>query len=152
MFILLNTPKQLIPQANFLVVGFEWERNLEMEVDELKTALNKTIKHEMVCKNCAHKNVCKLIDTDNSPCAEYLNNGSHEIYGHIYDMFEPIFKWLKKHYPSGGVRFVVEQNKAQMYLEHGVSVYSKELKNMCCVDKSLLTHMEVGQEETKNNE
>lgn len=49
-------------------------------------------------------------------------------YGDIYEMFEPIFQWIKEHYPSGGY-FIVDHNSAKFYCPHILSVYSKELTN-----------------------
>ena len=37
-----------------------------------------------------------------------------ETYGKIYELFEPIFKWIQKYYPSGAF-FVVDSDAAKLY-------------------------------------
>lgn len=92
------------------------------------------------CTRCSHKEVCSLKDKyeknyieTHDFCKHFIDSIGYKTYSSIYDMFLPIFDWLKYHYPSGEARFIVEQNKAQMVLEHGVSAFSKEIR-MCSED------------------
>ena len=36
------------------------------------------------------------------------------MYNEIYDLFEPIFNWIQKHYPSGAF-FIVDSDSAELY-------------------------------------
>lgn len=84
-----------------------------------------------MCKECSHKNVCKKRDEFEKTlniCEDFQNARNNEIYGNIYDMFQPIFDWLQKHYPSGEVFFIVKHRTAQMYQEYKVCAFDKQLK------------------------
>lgn len=91
-------------------------------------ALQSLISKTVYCSKCLHKEVCKKIDEEVSDCKDFMNSCDHTIYGNVYDMFQPIFDWLKFHYPAGEVKFVVDNNTAKMFLEHGPLAISKELK------------------------
>lgn len=80
-----------------------------------------------MCKECVKYDVCKLKDADNfeSDCKHFQNAMNYKRYGNIHDMFQPIFDWLKFHYPAGEVHFLVDGDQAMMIQEHGTSVFNK---------------------------
>lgn len=100
---------------------------MEIETEKLNEEIGKFAHEMFMCNACVHKNVCKLKGSAEK-CDDYLCVKNPKEYSHIYEMFEPIFGWLKTHYPAGGVRFVVDSNSAIMIQEHGVSVFSKEIR------------------------
>lgn len=82
------------------------------------------------CKSCAHNNVCKKIEERKDTtelCTDFLNAGNYKTYGNIYDMFQPIFDWIEFHYPSHDVKFIVDYASAQMYIEHKVYAFKKNM-------------------------
>lgn len=100
----------------------------EEEIKEMQDKIGGFCRRFIMCESCAHKNVCKKIEDKKEKCDDFLNGGAYKVYGNIYDMFQPIFDWIKVHYPAGEVKFVVDYNSAKMYQEHGPFVVSKELK------------------------
>ena len=40
--------------------------------------------------------------------------GKTIMYNEIYDLFEPVFNWIQKHYPSGAF-FIVDSDSAELY-------------------------------------
>lgn len=49
-------------------------------------------------------------------------------YDKINELFEPIFQWIKEHYPDGAY-FLVDKNSAKLYASEMYTVYSEEIKN-----------------------
>lgn len=49
-------------------------------------------------------------------------------YDKINELFEPIFQWIKEHYPDGAY-FLVDKNSAKLYANETHTVYSEEIKN-----------------------
>lgn len=82
-----------------------------------------------MCNDCVKSDVCNLKGTkDMEPvCKHFQNAMNYKRYGNINDMFQPIFDWLKFHYPHGEVYFFVENNRAMMLQEHGPCAFSKEI-------------------------
>lgn len=104
------------------------QNNIDPKIKEIAQGIHDIFS---MCSKCAHKNVCKYIqerDHFQSTCEDYLSSNNPKIYGNIYSMFEPVFKWIQHHYPSEDVKFVVERHGAQMYLPHGVFASSEALK------------------------
>lgn len=91
--------------------------------------IGKAIKQMVLCKKCLHRDVCGLKDSEEQSCDDFLSDGNYKNYGSIYSLFDPIFSWLKFHYPAGDVKFLVDSTSAIMYLEHGVAAYSEEIRN-----------------------
>ena len=84
-----------------------------------------------MCKECKHKKVCKNreeFEKTLEVCENFDNENKPKTYGNIYSMFDPIFEWIKTHYPSGEVKFWVDSRSAIMFHEHKVSVYDKEIR------------------------
>lgn len=105
----------------------ETENNITLE--EIKKSAMQILS---LCRKCKHNDVCKYLqerEGQAEPCKDFLNAGDYKTYGNIYSFFQPIFDWLNCHYPSGDVRFVVDNTSAKMYLEHGPFVASEELKS-----------------------
>ncbi len=46
----------------------------------------------------------------------------------IYELFEPIFQWLKENYPNGAY-FLVDKNSAKLYSNENIKVFSDEIKS-----------------------
>lgn len=77
-----------------------------------------------MCGGCIKSDVCKIKGTEESRCCKsFYSSMNHKRYGNIHDMFKPIFEWINYHYPSGEVRFWVDNNSAKMFLEHGIFVF-----------------------------
>lgn len=102
------------------------EKLVENVVEKVTEAMTNSKKF-FLCQNCKHKVVCKKIEDEEDQCKDYLSAETYKMYASIYSMFQPIFDWLKFHYPSGEVKFVVDRTSAKMCLEHGPAVFSKEL-------------------------
>lgn len=103
--------------------------------DEIKRKFNEALengKKAFLCPACAHKDVCSKIDEPSRQCENFLDATEPLRYPSIYHMFQPIFDWLKYHYPSGEVKFIVDQSSAKMFIEHGPSAYSKEITDLVC--------------------
>lgn len=86
------------------------------------------------CNGCIHKEVCNNYEK-NEKCAHFKKENDIKVYGEIYELFDPIFDWLKFHHPAGDVHFRVDSNSAKMYLEYGVSAYDKTIINCCCATR-----------------
>lgn len=87
----------------------------------------KDSKSFFLCPNCSHKDVCKKRDKPDRQCNDFMDATTFKQYASIYHFFQPIFDWLKFHYPAGEVKFIVDGTSAKMVLEHGPSVFSKEI-------------------------
>lgn len=98
----------------------------ESIIENVTEALTSSKKF-FLCRHCKHERVCKKIEDEETQCEDFLNAGDYKTYGNIYSFFQPIFDWLKFHYPVGEAKFVVDQTSAKMYLEHGPAAFSKEL-------------------------
>lgn len=103
---------------------------IEENKETIKNMINLAFGTRSMCNECVHKQVCKFADDSREKCHDYKHELNYRRYADIYQMFQPIFDWMKYHYPAGGVTFYVENNKAQMHLNYGVSAYSNEI--MCC--------------------
>lgn len=104
-----------------------------------------------LCKKCKHKDVCKYEQERNGKileCKDFLSAADYKTYNNIYTLFQPIFDWLKCHYPHGDIKFVVDNTSAKMYLEHGVFVLSEELKQGFYMPKKENPQIESKAEET----
>lgn len=102
-----------------------------MTVDELMAKF--PFPFPKVCDSCVHKSVCKNyrkaeIIAENK-CGDYMGDNNPKIYGNIYNMFEPVFQWIEANYPSEDVRFVVNKNGAQMFIQHGPVATCKALQS-----------------------
>lgn len=98
-------------------------------VDELMAKLP----FPKICDSCAHKSVCKNYQQAEimakNKCDDYMSDNSPKTYGNIYNMFEPVFQWIEANYPSEDVRFVVNKNGAQMFIQHGPVATCKALQS-----------------------
>lgn len=118
-------------------------------MDEMNEIYEKVVnamqnsKKLFLCSHCQHKEVCKNIDQPDDKCPHFLNAGTYKTYGNIYTMFQPIFDWLNFHYPAGEVKFIVDNNSAKMYQEHGPFVASKQLTDFGLCNASLRDSNEV---------
>lgn len=108
---------------------------MEINKNEIKeTIMNKVSeyfeneKKTFFCPSCAHKNVCKKIEESDSQCSDFYDATTYQRYSSIYHFFQPIFDWIKFHYPAGEVKFIVDHNSAKMMIEHGPAVFSKEIQ------------------------
>lgn len=81
------------------------------------------------CNSCVHKSVCKYEDKKREKCENYRAEISYTVHGNIDALFQPIFKWIQHHYPSGGVSFYVENDTAKMKIDHGPYVFDDKYKN-----------------------
>lgn len=91
------------------------------------------------CNSCIHKEVCRkreefeslesqsLEEEKKQECKDFREDIDYKRYGNIYEIFQPIFKWLQMHYPHGEVKFLVDHSSALMLQEHGIAVYDKDL-------------------------
>lgn len=102
-------------------------------LENMADTISPFLKRQTLCNACAHKEICKMVDDSPVPCEHYSNAEIYKVYPSIYDLFEPIFNWIETHYPSHEVRFIVDHSSAQMYIEHKVAAYSKEIRNYACV-------------------
>ncbi len=107
-----------------------WNKRSTEEVAQRIGEALKNSKGMFLCPSCAHKDVCKFAENPEASCDKFLNAGTYERYGNIYSMFDPIFDWLKFHYPHGEVYFVVENTRARMYQEHGPYVSDRETRGL----------------------
>lgn len=93
------------------------------------------------CNNCMHRPVCSICEKEGfkkkEDCMYYKYNVSGR-YGDIYEMFEPIFYWMNKNYPSDEMFFIVHRDQARMYLQHGPVVSSASL--MSCIPPRFKTN------------
>ena len=83
-----------------------------------------------MCRSCKHNKVCKnreRFEKSLEICKDFDNSNNPETYGNIYDMFQPIFEWMQKHYPSGEMFFIVDSRSARMYHDYKVSAYDKNM-------------------------
>lgn len=107
------------------------DENVKKGIDIIKEHLDNFAqngKKTFFCPNCAHKNVCKKIDEVSEQCADFSSATTYQRYSSIYHLFQPIFDWIKFHYPAGEVKFIVDHNSARMVIEHGPFVTSKEFQ------------------------
>lgn len=89
-----------------------------------------------ICPDCVKNDVCKIKDEpQNEMCPYFVNACNYKRYGNIYDMFQPIFDWLKFHYPAGEVYFWVDNNSAKMMQNYRVVAFSKEITGFKYSDK-----------------
>lgn len=105
--------------------------NVKKGIEMMQGYLNdfaQNSKKLFLCQNCTHKNVCKKVEEQDKECADFSDATTYQRYSSIYHFFQPIFDWMKFHYPAGEVKFIVDHNSAKMMLEHGIFVASKELK------------------------
>ena len=84
-------------------------------------------KKSFLCPICSHKNVCNKIEITEKQCADFVDATTYQRYSSIHHMFQPVFAWIKHHYPAGEVKFIVDHNSARMLIEHGPCVFSKEI-------------------------
>lgn len=99
-------------------------------LDAAKVAIENVIENNkkvFLCRSCAHKNVCKKIDEKEENCSDFMDATDYQKYASIYHFFDPIFDWMKFHYPAGDVKFIVDHNSAKMFLEYKPCVFSKEI-------------------------
>lgn len=97
---------------------------------DVMCGINKAMENSKAiffCPNCIHKNVCKKLDETGKECADFMSASTYKQYGSVYSLFQPVFEWIKFHYPAGEVRFIVDHNSARMMIDHGPFVLSKEL-------------------------
>lgn len=81
------------------------------------------------CNACVHKNVCNKSKDMPEKCEDYKFELNYKVHGHIDQLFQPIFKWMQFHYPSGGVYFYVESDTAKMRIDHGPYIFDDKYKN-----------------------
>lgn len=109
-----------------------------MELPEDFDEVYKTMKNVLwgsLCSQCDHKDVCRYFDESKDKCDNFKERMNYKLHRSINEMFQPIFDWMKFHYPAGGVTFYVENNKAQMHLDYNVAVFDKSL-SYCCTLQS----------------
>lgn len=94
-------------------------------MEKVKDMLGFAFGPRPMCSRCSHKDVCKYTEETRETCDTFKLDLDYKIYGSIYDLFQPIFDWMKHHYPSGGITFYIEAGKAQMYIEHKVTAFDK---------------------------
>lgn len=99
-------------------------------MEKLKDVMGVVFAPRPVCFDCAHKDVCKNADENPETCEAHKRDLDYTCYNSINEMFQPIFDWMKYHYPAGGITFHVEQGKAQMNIEHRVTVFDKMFCNL----------------------
>ena len=90
--------------------------------------LNMCCCNSCPCNACVHKNVCKRIEERPEQCENYNFEVNYKIHSHIDQLFQPIFKWIQHHYPSGGVCFYVDESTAKMKIDHGPYVFEDKYK------------------------
>lgn len=81
------------------------------------------------CRSCVHEHVCKRADENRIKCDDYKQKISYMVHRNIDQLFQPIFKWIQHHYPSGGVSFLVDSKTAKMKIDYGPYVFDDSLKN-----------------------
>lgn len=111
----------------------------EKQQETILKALNNAVKRgkqTFLCPSCAHRDVCKNIDEEGEKCGDFLDGTSYQRYSSIHHFFQPIFDWIKFHYPAGEILFIVDHNSAKMMIEHRTSVYSKEITNFGIISKN----------------
>lgn len=79
------------------------------------------------CDRCSHKPVCKFSEEDRETCENELYTPDPGTYWDINLMFDPIFAWMNYHYPHGGAAFYVDNDKAQLSIDSGASIYDRHL-------------------------
>ena len=82
------------------------------------------------CNACTHKPVCSIFAKEGMKKREDCEHYQYKVttrYGDIYEMFEPIFKWMEVNYPSDDIHFLVERNMAKLFFGHGPQIASKTL-------------------------
>lgn len=79
------------------------------------------------CENCIHNKVCTIVGTE-LDCFEHIYNADPQRYGDITALLQPIFEWIKTHYPNDG-KFVVDKNSAQLIMEHK-TFFSNEITSI----------------------
>lgn len=123
------------------VDGAEQMKKSAEVISRFVRAAAENSKKVFLCSNCEHKDVCRKIDDPEEGCKDFMDATTYKQYASIYHFFQPIFDWIKFHYPAGEVKFLVDQNSARMLIEHGPFVVSKELKEFPSLS------MEKGEEE-----
>lgn len=95
----------------------------QFTVEQVSEAFTNLFNSSM-CGDCIKNDVCKIKGTPESKCCKsFYNSMNWKRYGNIYAMFNPIFEWMKFHYPSGEVYFLVDSNSAKMLQEHKVYAF-----------------------------
>lgn len=88
-----------------------------------------------MCDTCNHKAVCKYTEENREKCDDYKHDPDYRRHGDIQELFQPIFDWMQRHYPAGGVSFYVDSISAKMQLDYGAKAFNKRVfENMCCCD------------------
>lgn len=98
----------------------------KMIINHISNAIENG-KKTFMCPVCKHKNVCKKIEEVEERCSDFEDATLYQRYSSIHHFFQPIFDWIKFHYPAGEVKFIVDHNSAKMMIEHGPSVFSKDI-------------------------
>lgn len=127
-------------------------KNVAESIIENVTEALTSSKKFFLCRHCKHERVCKKIEDEEMQCEDFLNSGDYKTYGNIYSFFQPIFDWLKFHYPAGEVKFVVDRTSAKMYLEHGPAAFSKEITDFCACQPKVEQKQTVDETEEKKSE
>lgn len=110
------------------VEGAEQMKKSAEAISKFVNGVAENSKKVFLCFNCEHKAVCRKMDDPEEGCEDFMDATTYKQYASIYHFFQPIFDWIKFHYPAGEVKFLVDHNSARMLIEHGPFVASKELK------------------------
>lgn len=83
-----------------------------------------------LCDYCVHKEVCKKYGDETvvreNKCDDYIGKTDPKEYANIYNMFEPVFKWIEYNYPHEDAQFIVKKTGATMFIQHGPVVSSRD--------------------------
>lgn len=107
-----------------------------VDMDIMKMIAEELGRSVSECKRCIHKDVCgKKENGFKQDCENYKSDLNPQIFGNIHEMFDPVFEWMKIHYPTNEVRFVVDYSAAKMYIEHGVPIFDNKLRSIGDLEK-----------------
>ena len=84
------------------------------------------------CQNCVHDSICEK-ERQAKECNHHIYNADPNRYGDMQHLIDPIFEWLKCHYPNDTYIFI-DKNKATIMIEHG-GYFSKEIREFGCNEK-----------------
>lgn len=77
------------------------------------------------CSNCVHKGVCQKLYADK--CFDHIYDASPHNYGDLGELLEPIYEWLKTHYPNE-TKLLIDYNSCELLTNHR-TYFSNEIRN-----------------------
>ena len=77
--------------------------------------------------NCVHMNVCQKFQIGmTKDCKCHIYDASPQRYGDFQELIEPIYKWLKIHYPNEA-KLLIDYDSCELLINHR-SYFSERIR------------------------